>query len=132
MYTLYLWHNYSFVAAPLPVPTILTITSPSPTSITLTWVQTEGADAVNSYEINYEYSVNECGVGMGNFPAITVMGINGSLRSYTLTDSTSTPVEEDSRYFITLTAVNNVMRSNPTPPLPSPIMTAAAGNQLVN
>ena len=74
-----------------------------------------GADAVDSYEIRYEYRVNECSEGMGSFQPVTVMGINGSLRSYTLTNSASTPVEEDSTFFITVTAVNSVTRSEPTP-----------------
>ena len=87
-----------------------------------------GADTVDSYEINYEYSVNECSGEGGSFPAVTVRGINGSLRTYTLTNSASTPVDEDSSFFITLAAVNSVMRSDPTPPLPSPIRTADAGN----
>ena len=117
----------SFVVGPLPPPIILTINSFSPTSITLTWEQREGADAVDIYEINYEYSVNEC-FG-GTFPAVTVMGINGSLRSYTLTNSVSSPVQEDSSFFLTLTAVNSVTRSDPTPPLPNPVMTGDAGNQ---
>ena len=119
------------MADPLPPLAILSISSPTPTSITLTWDQPVGADAVDSYEIGYEHSIHECrDEGMGNFPAITVMGVNGSLRSYTLTNSSSTPVEEDSTFFITLTAVNSVTRSEPTPP--AQVMTADAGNQLVN
>ena len=103
--------NDTFTSAPLPRPTILMATSPSPTSITLTWEQTEGADAVDSYEINYQYIVKQCIGEGGSFPAITVMEINGSLRSYTLTNSALTPVEEDSLFSISLTAVNDVEMS---------------------
>ena len=86
---------------------------------------------MDDYEIEYERSIHECrDEGMGNFPAITVMGVNGSLRSYTLANSSSTIVDEDSTFFITLTAVNSVTRSEPTPPVQ--VMTADAGNQLVN
>ena len=60
--------------------------------------------------------------------AITVTGINGSLRSYTLTNSVSTPVEEDSVFSLTLTAVNSVTTSGPTQAVL--IETADAGNQL--
>ena len=127
-------HNYIhatfIVARPLSPPTILTISSPTVTSITLTWEQPEEDDTVDGYVINYEFCVNECLGELGHsFPAITVMVNNGSLRRYTLTDSPSTPVEEDSRYFITLTAINSVTRSDPTPPVT--IMTADAGNQYI-
>ena len=106
------------------------VSSPSPTSFTLTWEQPEGADAVDSYWIGYEYSVHECIDEGGSFPAVTVMVHKGSLRSYTMTNSVSTPVEEDSSFFITLTAVTSVTRSDPTPSVT--IMTTDAGNHLVN
>ena len=82
------------------------------------------------YEIYYEYSVNECIGERGSFSSATVMLHNGSLRSYTLTNSSSTPVEEDSSFFITLRAVNSTLMSDPTAPVP--IETADAGNRLVN
>ena len=79
------------------------------------------------YEIIYDRTINECGGGIGNFPTVTVVLDDGSLRSYTLTDSSSTPVEEDSMYFITLRAVNSVTRSDATVAFPDPIITADAG-----
>ena len=103
------------------------VSSPTPTSITLTWEQPQGASAVDSYEINYDRIVNECGGNIGSFPTVTVILDNGSLRSYTLTNSSSTPVEEDSRYYITLRAVNSVTRSDTTMAFPNPITTANAG-----
>ena len=86
------------------------------TSIRLTWDPPGGADdvPVNSYEINYEYSVNQCSDEGGSFPPVTIRMIDGSLREYTVENSTITPVEEDSDYTITLTAVNSVDRSEPS------------------
>ena len=85
---------------------------------------------MDSYEISYEYSVHECSGEGGSFPALTVIVNNGSLRSYTLNNSSSAPVEADSTFFITLLAINSVTRSDPTPPVQ--VMTADAGNQLVD
>ena len=75
---------------------------------------------MESYEIRYEYSINECIGERDNFSSdsVTVVLNNGSLRSYTLTNSSSTPVEEDSSFFVTLRAVNGAMTSDPTPPVP--------------
>ena len=82
------------------------------TSIHLTWEQPEGsADAVDNYEINYTYVVDECPSEGGNIPPVTVTLSNGSLWSYTLKNSSLTPVEEDSIYFITLIARNSVTES---------------------
>ena len=79
--------------APLPSPTIL-VTTTSATSITLTWEQPEGADAVDRYEINYLYIIEECELEGGRpFPAVTVSINDGTLRRYTLSNSASTPVE---------------------------------------
>ena len=86
------------------------------TSISLTWDQPQGAEAVDGYEINYSYQINEC-VREGNtspIPPVLVTLNNDSLRSYTVMNSPSTPVEEDSRYTITITAVNSVGRSGPS------------------
>ena len=81
------------------------------------------------YDINYTYIVNECS-GDGLFRPITLMLNNRSLRSYTLTDGLSTPVEEDGRYFITLTAVNSVTMSGTTEAVPSPVITGEAGRSV--
>ena len=80
---------------------------------------------MDSYEIIYDRIVNECSGNIGSFPTVTVILDNGSLRSYTLVNSSSTPVEEDSRYFVTLRAVNSVTRSDTT--MAFPITTADAG-----
>ena len=79
---------------------------------------------MDSYEINYDHIINECGGNIGILPTVTVILDNGSLRSYTLTNSSSTPVEEDSMHFITLRAVNSVTRSDTTM---ASITTADAG-----
>ena len=85
--------------------------SPLATSINLTWEQPKGsADVVDSYEISYNFTVDECSGDEGNFPLVTVM-LSGSLRNYTIMNSPTTPVEEDSTYSISLTALNSVGRS---------------------
>ena len=107
------------------------VTSSTPTSITLTWEQTEeSADAVDRYEINYEFSVIECSEEGGSFGPVPVTVNNASLRRYTLNSSPSTPVQEDSRYFITLTAVNSVARSEAAAAIPSHFTTPYAGKLL--
>ena len=103
---------YAITTAPLPPPTNLRAVTATPTSITLTWEQPEGADAVGRYEIIYRYFIDECeSEGARNFPSFTVSVNDGTLRRYTLNNSASTPVEEDSVFQITLTAVNSVIRS---------------------
>jgi hypothetical protein len=113
----------AFTTAALPPPTNLRAVATTPTSITLTWEQPEGANAVDRYEINYLYIIEECDLeGGGPFPAVTVSVNDGTLRTYTLNNSASTPVEEDSLFRITLTAVNSVTRSV----LLQPAMTSTA------
>ena len=104
------------LAAPLPSPTNLVVSRRSPaTSIGLTWEQPLGADAVTSYRIVYSYTVNECtGEDARPIPPVTVVLNDGALRSYTIMNSPTSPVEEDSNYLITVTAVNSVTESNPS------------------
>ena len=117
MLQLNLLSNSARFIDPLPSPTNLMVSpSSQPTSITLTWEQPEGADAVSGYEINYSYDVIEC-LRDGDtrpFPPATVFVNNGSLRSYTIMNSRTTPVEEDSQYTISITAVNSVGQSGPS------------------
>ena len=82
------------------------------TSISLTWEQPRGADAVDSYEIKYNFTIDEC--SGHNFPLVTVMLNNHLQRSYIITNSSTTPVEEDSTYSISLTAIYNAGRSTAT------------------
>lgn len=85
------------------------------TSIYLTWKQPKGsAYAVDIHEVIYMYIVDECRRDGGDFTqgSVTVMvGSNSSLRSYTIINSSLTPVEEGSIYSITLIAKNNVTES---------------------
>jgi hypothetical protein len=106
-----------YTTAPLPPPTNLRATT-TPTSITLTWEQPEGANAVDRYEINFRYFIEECELeGARPFPSVTVSVNDGTLRRYTLNNSASTPVEEESEFWITLIAViNRVTRSVPSQP----------------
>ena len=76
------------------------------TSILLTWDQQEGS--VDSYILDYEFSINECSGNEGTFPPVRKTIRDGSLRMYTIADSADTPIEEDSIYYITLRAVNSV------------------------
>ena len=82
------------------------------TSISITWQQAEG-DVVERYEIEYTFNVNAypgfC--DRSNTDLITVMVNDSAARSYTLSNSAITPVEEDSTYSISLTAVNSAGRS---------------------
>ena len=102
--------------APLPPPTNLRAVATTATSIALTWEQPEGADAVDRYDINYRYVIEECESegGRPSLPPVTVSVTDGTLRRYTLNNSATTPVEEDSLFRITLTAINSVIRSVPS------------------
>ena len=103
-------------AAPLPSPANVIVSRRSPaTSISLSWNQPLGADAVTGYRIVYTYTINEClNEDERHFPPVTVFLNNGALRSYTIINSSTSPVEEDSNYVITMTAVNSVTESNPS------------------
>ena len=106
----------SITVAALPPPTNLRATATA-TSITLTWEQPEEANAVEKYEINYLYIIEECQFEGGRtFPSVTVSVNDGTLRRYTINSSALTPVEEDSDFRITLTAVNSLTRSGLSQP----------------
>ena len=79
------------------------------TSISLSWMQ---PDSVDSYEITYSYTINQCDGVEGDFPSVTIPISNGTQRSYIITNSPTTPVEEDSMYNIRLTAISGGMRSD--------------------
>ena len=104
------------ISGPLPPPTDLLVSRPSlATSISLSWEQPLGADhdAVQSYQINYNYTINEC--SRDSVSRIMQGPVNvGNVRTYNLSNSSETPVEEDSVYSITVTAVNNVVISIPS------------------
>ena len=72
---------------------------------------------MDGYEINYRYFIEECESEGGRpFLPVIVLVNDGTLRRYTLNNSASSPVEEDSLFRITLTAVNSVTRSVPSQP----------------
>ena len=82
-------------------------------SISLNWAQPEGAHAVDRYEISYSFVVAECvrdGVTTTD-PTVTVILNEGFRRSYTISNSSATPVEEDSQYTISLRATNAIATS---------------------
>lgn len=84
------------------------------TSIDISWQQAEG-DVVERYEITYNFNVN-ARPGLctrSNTDPVTVELTDGSSNSYTLTNSMSTPVEEDGVYNISITAINSAGRSTP-------------------
>ena len=102
----------SYVAVSLPSPTGL-MASAFSTSINLTWDQSLGADAVDYYEIRYNFTINECNGSDHGYRSDSILVlINTSLsRSYIITHGADTPVEEDSVYYITLTAANSIAQS---------------------
>ena len=102
------------LSGPLPPPTDLLVSRPPlATSISLSWTQPLGADAINSYQINYSYTINEC--SRDSVGRIMQGSVNvGNVRTYNLSNSSQTPVEEDSVYSITVTAINNVVSSIPS------------------
>ena len=91
---------------------VITNVSASSTSITINWNQNLSSD-VFWYELRYNFTIKECYseniVNTWSNEWIDI--INGSLTSYTLTNSSETPIEEDSAYDIFLTAVNSDGRS---------------------
>ena len=83
------------------------------TSINLVWDQPQGADAVDYYEIRYNFTINECNEDTDhNYRTMLVNVRNSSSRSYSLANGPDTPVEEDSIYYFTLVAVNSKVRSD--------------------
>ena len=111
----------------LPATPTITDISPESSSITITWEQDLSSDVL-WYEIQYNFTIRECLDNTWNAWNIWNVTINnGSLRNYTLVNSTVTPVEEDSDYFIMLTAVNSDGKSEPTVIETS---TSAAGMQM--
>ena len=87
----------------------MTTTAPQAKSFHLIWQQSDGADAVESYKIDYCFTVNEC--NESNPRCFTIQMIDGSLRRYHITNNDDHPVEEDSTYSIALTGVNSVATS---------------------
>ena len=113
---MFLQHFHCSILAPLPSPTNLLVARRSPaTGISLTWDQPLGANAVNGFKIAYTYEVNECrDENPLPFPPVTVTLNNGSLRGYTIINSSLSLVEEDSVFTISVTAVNSVTESIPS------------------
>lgn len=103
----------------------MTATGTQANSLHLEWSQSDGADAVESYKINYNFIVNECQDGY-NSNCFTIHLTNGSLRSYDIINNSDHLVEQDSTYNITLTAVNSVTSSEAAKPSESNIVTKTA------
>ena len=80
------------------------------TSITFSWEQNLSSDVL-SYELRYNFTIRECYSESNTREWIDVFLNNSCLRSYTLENSSETPVEEDSVYSIILIAVNSDGRS---------------------
>ena len=85
---------------------VITNVSANSTSITINWMQNLSSD-VFWYELRYNFTINECYSENNEW----IDMIDGSLTSYTLRNSSETPVEEDSVYSIFLKAVNSDGRS---------------------
>ena len=70
---------------------------------------------MDGYMLYYEYTVRQCSGDEGDFPPVSTRIADGSLREYTIENSSDTPVEEDSQYStITLRAINTVNMSEPS------------------
>ena len=80
---------------------MITDASASSKSISIIWDQDSFSDLF-WYELRYNFTIRGCDNYTGEGHEV----INGSLRSYTLENSSETPVEEDSVYNIVLIAVN--------------------------
>ena len=123
-------YNYIFInPAVLPPPTNLTVVDFLATSIHLSWSQPQGAEAVKGYLINYNYTINECSIdnaGQAVQESVTV----GNVTSFNLSINYTVVVEEDSVYFITVTAVNNVTNSTSSEMIS--VNTSAAGWFMIN
>ena len=65
------------------------------------------SSALHWYKLEYNFTIRDC----ENYTSEGNEVINGNLTSYTLKNSSETPVEEDSAYNIFLTAVNSDGRS---------------------
>ena len=87
----------------------MTVTALQAKSFYLEWQQSDGADAVESYKINYCFTVNEC--NESNDTCFIIQMIDGSLSGYNITNNDDHPMEEDSTYSIALTTVNSVATS---------------------
>ena len=80
---------------------------------------------VLGYEIQYNFTIRECPGNSWNVLNVTIN--DGSLRKYTLVNTSDTPVEEDSDYFLMFSAVNSDGKSEPTT---TETNTSAAGIQM--
>ena len=70
---------------------------------------------MNGFKITYTYEINECrDENTLPFPPVTVTLNNRSLRGHTIVNSSLSPVEEDSVFTVSVTAVNSVTESHPS------------------
>ena len=74
--------------------------TPQTTTISLAWTQPPG-DVVDSYTISYNSTHDQCMMGIIESISYSTSHIDGSMRSYTLTN-----LEEDSSYTIDVQAIN--------------------------
>ena len=93
------------------------------TSISFTWDQPD-EEFVDSYEIKYTYDDECIDVSHAHF---TIRSSNSSLRSFTITNSPNTPVEDGSNYLVGLYAVNASGRSASTGLSSLPFKTLGTG-----
>ena len=92
---------------------VITNVSAYSNSITITWEQDLSSDLF-WYELQYNFTIIEC--NSENNTREWTDTINSSFRSYTLRNSSETPVEEDGVYSIFLIAVNSDGRSEASIP----------------
>ena len=96
----------------MPVITNVSVYS---NSITITWEQDLSMASDDfRYELRYNFTIIEC--NSENNTREWTDTINSSFRSYTLRNSSETPVEEDGVYSIFLIAVNSDGKSEASIP----------------
>ena len=102
---------YICTTVDLPAKPIITNVSAASTTITITWEQDLSSEEF-WYELRYNFTIRAC----ENYTEKGNKVINRSFRSFTLENTSETPVEEDSNYSILLIAVNSAGRSEASVP----------------
>ena len=106
MCTLICYNDICTILVDLPAVPLIKNISAGSTYIIITW-ENNLSSALHWYELEYNFTIRDC----KNYTSEGNEVINGNLTSYTLRNSSETPVEEDSACNIFLTAVNSDGRS---------------------
>ena len=102
---------FNIILVDLPAVPLIKNVSAGSTYITITW-EKDLSSSLLWYELQYNFTIKECANSTGKGNEV----INGSLSSYSLRNSSKTPVEADSIYNILLIAVNSDGKSEASVP----------------